>query len=50
MKILLFWRIFAFYSRPLLPSFISEIQAEAMKTPDLLPASPGVPYSPPGQY
>lgn len=26
-----------------------EIQAEAIEQPDLLPATPGVPYNPPGQ-
>lgn len=33
----------AFFSYPLLPTFIIEIQAEAIVVPDLLPAIPTVP-------
>lgn len=42
-KHILFWISLAFSSKPFLPSFIMEIQAEAIKTPDRLPESPGVP-------
>ena len=40
---ILFWMSLAFSSKPFLPSFIIEIHADAMKTPERLPASPGVP-------